>query len=459
MALTPYLRLNKPPFSSVPWDEAINGDLDIIDGFIAQYMSVPNFSGSWTNSTAYVVGQIALDTLNSSMWRVEVSHTSAAAPTTFAQDRTAHPTYWSENSVPQGFLPITGGTLLGMLTLFSDPTNPLHAATKAYADAGVRSWNGRTGAVSLGSTDVTSALGYTPYNGTTNPLNFQTGAQVAAALGSYYNTSTSDARYVYKSGDTVTGALTVNGRLTTQDAIMCASGIFYVGNNTNYFLQRATSDATWYWVENGTVNLFLTPSGNVQSRGSITAGTNVSAAGNLYAIGTECNYGYGGEGRILQMAPQCYFTLDGNSQLSWVTPIGKTLISRITPDHLVWNGIGTFGGFGPFIDLSDRRSKSGVTPTTKGLTEVLQLNPVTFQRIMPDGTTQPYDELGLVAQEVALIIPEVVTNVGIALADGEGTFDTGNPSQGIAYSPLVTVLINAIKELNARIVTLEAAVP
>jgi hypothetical protein len=136
MDYTNYLRLAKPPFDTMPWDAAINGDLDIIDGFDAQFMSVPNFVGSWQNATAYITGQVALDTSNSSMWVAAVSHTSAAQPTTFAQDRAAHPGYWNAGTSPVGFMPITGGTFTGPVTLSGPPTAPLHAATKAYVDAG-----------------------------------------------------------------------------------------------------------------------------------------------------------------------------------------------------------------------------------------------------------------------------------------------------------------------------------
>jgi hypothetical protein len=39
---------------------------------------------------------------------------------------------WDE--VDAGVLPLTGGTMLGMLTLFGDPVAPMDAATKNYAD-------------------------------------------------------------------------------------------------------------------------------------------------------------------------------------------------------------------------------------------------------------------------------------------------------------------------------------
>jgi hypothetical protein len=63
------------------------------------------------------------------------------------------------------------------------------ATTKFVTDAivasssGVVSFNGRTGAVTLQSNDITGALGYTPYN-VTNPAGYQTAAQVNAVFAS-----------------------------------------------------------------------------------------------------------------------------------------------------------------------------------------------------------------------------------------------------------------------------------
>lgn len=69
------------------------------------------------------------------------------------------------------YLRLAGGTMLGALTLSQDPSTPLMAATKNYVDlaisgsvAGVASFNTRTGAVSLLSSDVTTALSYVPFN-------------------------------------------------------------------------------------------------------------------------------------------------------------------------------------------------------------------------------------------------------------------------------------------------------
>jgi hypothetical protein len=105
-------------------------------------------------------------------------------------------------NINASYLLLTGGNMQGNLSLATNPTAPLHAATKQYVDAliasigsgggggpggdvAVTSFNARIGDVILLSLDVTSALSYVPYNGTTNPNNYQTGAQVTTALASY----------------------------------------------------------------------------------------------------------------------------------------------------------------------------------------------------------------------------------------------------------------------------------
>jgi hypothetical protein len=54
----------------------------------------------WQNAYAYnILGAMAFDASSITFWKVAVTHTSAAAPTTFAQDRIAHPTYWVQTDV------------------------------------------------------------------------------------------------------------------------------------------------------------------------------------------------------------------------------------------------------------------------------------------------------------------------------------------------------------------------
>lgn len=69
-------------------------------------------------------------------------------------------------------LPLTGGTLTGVLTLASEPASKNDAATKNYVDThtaaagAVSSWNARTGAVVMTPTDVSTAGGLMTTGGT-----------------------------------------------------------------------------------------------------------------------------------------------------------------------------------------------------------------------------------------------------------------------------------------------------
>jgi hypothetical protein len=57
---------------------------------------------AWANSHAYIIGDKAYDGPNHNYWTCAVAHTSAAAPTVFSADRTAHPTYWTLTSPQPG---------------------------------------------------------------------------------------------------------------------------------------------------------------------------------------------------------------------------------------------------------------------------------------------------------------------------------------------------------------------
>jgi len=83
---------------------------------------------------------------------------------------------------------------------------------------------------------------------------------------------------------------------------------------------------------------------------------------------------------------------------------------------------------------SDVRKKTNITTYTRGLSEVLQLRPVSFNWKEYNPTETQY---GFIAQEVETILPEIVNE------DSEGYKNIKN-----AYVP---ILVNAIKELQNQI--------
>jgi hypothetical protein len=94
LTYTKYYRLPKTDFLSEPWIQGIWDSFDAID--LALYgQAQANGASLWANGFNYVVGNLAIDSADASTWLCAQLHTSAIVPTTFAQDRAAHPSYWT----------------------------------------------------------------------------------------------------------------------------------------------------------------------------------------------------------------------------------------------------------------------------------------------------------------------------------------------------------------------------
>lgn len=90
-----------------------------------------------------------------------------------------------------------------------------------------------------------------------------------------------------------------------------------------------------------------------------------------------------------------------------------------------------------FNSTSDERAKDNIRDIGYGLNEVLRMSGKKFE--MKDGGQT---SIGLIAQEVLKVIPEVVS-------------ENGEDRLGINYPVLTAVLIEAVKELTARVAELE----
>lgn len=107
-----------------------------------------------------------------------------------------------------------------------------------------------------------------------------------------------------------------------------------------------------------------------------------------------------------------------------------------------------------FINVSDRRLKKEIRKLNYGLEEILQLNPVQYKYLKD--LDEEKDHLGLIAQEVLDIIPEVVATHDVD-ADSTGQLvRKKNEYLGINYVSLVPVLVQSIQEQQAEIEELKA---
>lgn len=99
-----------------------------------------------------------------------------------------------------------------------------------------------------------------------------------------------------------------------------------------------------------------------------------------------------------------------------------------------------------FIETSDARTKRNVTTLDGALEKVLKLRGVTYEMSAPgDGQEFAGREIGLVAQEVERVLPELVHT------DPEG-------HKAIAYTRLVPILIRALQEQQQELNDLMRAV-
>ena len=114
---------------------------------------------------------------------------------------------------------------------------------------------------------------------------------------------------------------------------------------------------------------------------------------------------------------------------------------------------------------SDRRDKTDITPFSHGLSWINKLNPVTYRWDnrsdyadgIPDGSKKGAQlNVGLIAQDELEVEKEhgygdTPENMLVADINADGNY-------GMQYSKLVPILINAVKELSAKNITLESRI-
>lgn len=108
------------------------------------------------------------------------------------------------------------------------------------------------------------------------------------------------------------------------------------------------------------------------------------------------------------------------------------------------------------INTSDARDKKDIKDLNYGLTEIMKLRPVSY-KWKNESELSPFNgtKLGLIAQELQQIIPEVVV-------DKEVSVDNDKPGDvkvvpanrlGVFYADLIPVLIKGMQELNEELKT------
>jgi hypothetical protein len=260
----------------------------------------------------------------------------------------------------------------------------------------------------------------------------------------------------------VTGNVSIGGTLYTQTVLLSAANNYEWGlvvqAGTGHHIQ--SHRAGWYdaWMSDSGMRQWVGPGGLQMS---LYAGGELTLAGALTAPAvwqTTSVFGFapGGTGRKFFFSPTYYWEWNQTTgMLNWISN-GTPMWNMRASDGLCFNSVAAVGGVGAYVNSSDRRGKTGITPTTRGLAEVLQLQPVAFSRADP--TTGSHEEIGFVAQDVQPIVPEAVWQIGIPLGDGSGGLDSAEPTLGLSEATISAISVNAIKELNDIITALTARI-
>ncbi len=115
-------------------------------------------------------------------------------------------------------------------------------------------------------------------------------------------------------------------------------------------------------------------------------------------------------------------------------------------------------GAGNF-NLSDRRLKTNINPIESALSKIVQLNgkyyTITTKHLGQDGEAEERtrEEYGVIAQEVEALFPEMIEEKAIFNNVGDDTV-----YKAVNYQQLIPVLIEAIKELNGKVASLEEVI-
>ena len=226
-----------------------------------------------------------------------------------------------------------------------------------------------------------------------------TGAGGLTVSGTYPNftlTQGAGAALVAGTGIGISGTTITNTAPDQTVAISQGTGITVTGSYPNFTVANSAPDKTVV----------------------LTGGTNVTVTGtypNFTIASTDTNTTYSvGNGLQFDAAPN------------------DTRIS------MSGSYTGTFTATGDVVAFSDVALKSNINPITEALERVSQIGGYTYNKLGDD-----HKRTGVLAQEIQKVLPEAVhTNEDGVL--------------GVAYGNLTGLLIEAVKELNAKVKDLES---
>ena len=216
-------------------------------------------------------------------------------------------------------------------------------------------------------------------------------------------------------------------------------GAFSLRNNTNGFGNTAVGHGA----------LYNTNSGQNTGVGIDALSNNTSGSQNT-AIGYNANVSAGSLTNATAIGAQATVSASNSLVLGNNANVGIGINAPTSKLHVIGDGVfsGTLTASCGVLTCSDVRYKKNIVPITNALSSIILLNGVRYNLKAEEFQERQFTnkpQIGLLAQDVELIYPEVV-------------FTDQNGYKAIDYSKLTPVLIEAIKELKDELKDLKEQV-
>jgi hypothetical protein len=144
----------------------------------------------------------------------------------------------------------------------------------------------------------------------------------------------------------------------------------------------------------------------------------------------------------------------GGSQIEMaVGGLTKLTISSAGDLTITGSNATKVGGGDTWNVISDRRLKDNVVPYTKGLAELIQIQPKSFTYNGKGGTVNGEKSISIIADEIKQVLPDTVGVIELKLNPEDGQ---KSEIQTFNFSEIGWVMVNAIKELKAEVDSLKA---
>lgn len=269
---------------------------------------------------------------------------------------------------------------------------------------GVSSFNTRTGAITLTLTDVTGALGYTPYN-STNPNGYITSSgsitgDAGSLSGRTVGTSTNNIPFL-----SATRNLVINNPESYSGEVRLGAAWDRGGVYASNTLSLGTSASEIHFVFSNATKAYF------------------NSLGNLY-IGQSNGWSsiYMGDSDEGQRELHC-----NSNRIGFLTQAGGW--GAYCDDSGNWTAVGDVTAY------SDARVKENIKTIENPLEKILSLRGVSYTRIDSDDKKT---KIGVIAQETLPIVPEVVNQ------DNDGMYN-------VSYGNFAGLFIEGFKEQQKKI--------